>query len=389
MDRINQIKLSHDSFISLHAQLRTQVRQLILSGRWAPGGAVPSENQLARNLNISRTTVRLAMQQLELEGLIARVPGKGTFVANRGGTDAGNRLIAFVTSGFHDAEALDLLKGAELEARANGYGIVFSQVRHSRDEVPALKRLQEDGTAGALLWPNLDESVPAQRRIDAHQQITMPVVFIDRDVPGVEHDFVTSDNVAGARALMLHLLELGHQRIVYLSHPLMNIRPVAERYTAYQDVLREAGLTPEAPWLIGQEGRETIGHQALRASLDNNSLEFQQIKDHILNAPVRPTAIVAVNDYVAVLAMRVLKFLNIKVPETVSLTGFDDTDLAVHLETPLTTVAQDHTAISRVAARVLIDRLQGDTQPPRTEVVPVGLRLRSSTTVPVHVTGEA
>jgi len=61
LDRINQIKLSHDSFVSLHVQLRTQVRQLILSGRWAPGGAVPSENQLSRTLNISRTTVRLAL----------------------------------------------------------------------------------------------------------------------------------------------------------------------------------------------------------------------------------------------------------------------------------------------------------------------------------------
>lgn len=388
MDRINQIKLSHDSFISLHVQLRTQMRQLILSGRWAPGGAVPSENQLAKNLNISRTTVRLALQQLELEGLIARVPGKGTFVAHRSG-DAGNHLIAFVTCGFDDAEALDLLKGAELEARANGYGIVFSHVRNTRDEIPVLKRLQEDGTAGALLWPNLDESMAAQRRLDGYQQIQLPLVLIDRDIPGLERDYVTSDNIAGARALMLHLIELGHQRIVFLCHPLMTLRPVADRYRAYQDVMQEAGLTPEAPWLIGQEGRETVGHQALRASLDSNSLEFQQIKDHILNTPVRPTAIVAVNDYVAVLAMRVLKFLNIKVPETVSITGFDDIDLAVHLETPLTTVAQDHSAISRLAARVLIDRLQGDTQPARMEVVPVGLRLRSSTTVPVRVQGEA
>ncbi|HRE25144.1 MAG TPA: GntR family transcriptional regulator [Anaerolineales bacterium] len=389
MDRINQIKLSHDSFVSLHVQLRTQVRQLILSGRWAPGGAVPSENQLSRTLNISRTTVRLALQQLELEGLIARVPGKGTFVADRGGGDAGTRLLAFVTCGFDDAEALDLLKGAELEARANGYGIVFSHVRHSRDEAAVIKRLQEDGTAGALLWPNLDEGQSAQRRVDAFQQITMPLVFIDRDIPGVERDLITSDNIAGARALMFHLVELGHRHIVYLSHPMMSIRPVAERYNAYRDVMREAGLTPVEPWLIGHEGRETVGHQALRASLDSNSLEFQQLKDHVLNASTRPTAIVAVNDYTAVLAMRVLKFLNIRVPESMSITGFDDIDLAVHLETPLTTVAQDHSAISRLATRVLIDRLQGDTQPARTEVVPVGLRLRSSTTVPVQVTGGA
>lgn len=388
MDRINQIKLSHDSFISLHVQLRTQMRQLILSGRWAPGGSVPSENQLARNLNISRTTVRLALQQLELEGLIARIPGKGTFVANRSG-DAANRLIAFVTCGFDDAEALDLLKGAELEARANGYGIVFSHIRHSRDEVQVLKRLQDDGTAGALLWPSLDESISAQRRIDGYRQIQMPIVLIDRSIEGLEHDFVTSDNVAGMRTLVQHLVELGHERIVFLSHPLMTIGPVAERYKAYEDVLVESGLTPQAPWLIGQDGRETVGHQALRASLDSNSLEFQQLKDHILNAPARPTAIVALNDYIAVLAMRVLKFLNIKVPEAVSITGFDDIDLAVHLETPLTTVSQDHSAISRQATRLLIDRLQGDTQPPRTEVVPVGLRLRSSTAMPMRVSGEA
>jgi DNA-binding GntR family transcriptional regulator len=79
-NKLVAIKLEHNSYISLHIQLHNQLRQLIISGRWHYGEKIPSEAQLAKHLKISRSTIRLALQRAEVEGLIKRTAGRGTFI---------------------------------------------------------------------------------------------------------------------------------------------------------------------------------------------------------------------------------------------------------------------------------------------------------------------
>jgi len=155
--------------------------------------------------------------------------------------------------------------------------------------------------------------------------------------------------------------------------------PVMERYRAYYDVLQDNSLTPTAPWLIGEPGNEISASYALRSSVDSKSRELQQIKNYMLGARPRPTAIFATNDYLAVLATRAMKLLNLSIPDAISVAGFDDIDLAAHLDVPLTTVAQDRFALGKRAAQLLIERLEGYSAPMTCEIIPTGLRIRSST----------
>jgi DNA-binding LacI/PurR family transcriptional regulator len=157
---------------------------------------------------------------------------------------------------------------------------------------------------------------------------------------------------------------------------------VTERYRAYCDVLQTAGLTLPEPWLIGQPGKEIGALYALRSSVDSKSPELLQIKEHVLQADPRPTAIFAVNDYLAILAMRAMKLLGLCVPDAISVAGFDDVDLAMHLEVPLTTVAQDPFTIGKRAAQRLIDRLEGYAGPTECLIIPTHLRVRGSTAPP-------
>ncbi|HEX2618819.1 MAG TPA: GntR family transcriptional regulator [Phototrophicaceae bacterium] len=380
---VNDIQLYHNSFVSLHVQLHHQVQQLILSGRWMYGTRLPSENQLTSHLKISRSTVRLALQQIEIEGLIERIPGKGTFVAYQ--PSQGNRaqLIAFVTSDFNDAKALNLLNGAEDEMKTSGYRIMFSNAQNYREEIELLTRFQAENVAGVLIWPNSDygNGEIREQHIKNYQSVQLPLVFLDRNIERVDSDCVTSDNYGGASALMQHLVELGHQHIAFVVHSKLDLMPVMERYRAYQEVMWKAGLTPVDPWIIGDGNGEINGNHALRSSTDHNSLELQQIKNYLLNAPHRPTAIFAINDFLAILTMRVMKFLGIKVPDEISIAGFDDIDLASHLEIPLTTVAQHPFEIGKRAARRLIDRLEGYNGPTSCEIISTQLRVRSSTSL--------
>lgn len=385
MNKVTDILVSADSVISLHVQLHNQLRQLILSGRWANGTRIPSESQLAEHLKLSRTTVRLALQQAEIEGLIERIAGRGTFVAYVSNKERVSRLIAFVTSGFEAENQLLLLNGIENEVRARGYQIIFSKAKNHQEEISVLKEVKEENVVGILLWPNPHS--PRLRRQNAinYQQIQLPIVVMDRTVYGFECDCVTSDNFGGAQALMQHLVELGHRDIVFLTHHEIDLLPVLERYRAYREVLEQAGLVPVDPWRIGKPGTEIGAGYTLRVSLDAKSPELQHIKEYMLNAEPHPTAIFALNDYLAVLALRAMKQLNLRVPELVSIAGFDDTDLAMHLEVPLTTVAQDSFMIGKRAAQLLIDRIEGYSGPVGREYIPTQLRIRSSTSVPVRV----
>ncbi len=379
MNQVTDISLAEDSFISLHAQLHNQLRQLIHSGRWPNESRIPSENELTSHLNISRSTVRLALQQTELEGLIERIAGRGTFVAFTPTKDRSSRLIAFVTGGIDAENHLLMLNGAEQEVRAHGYQIVFSTAKNQDEELEILERVNKDNIVGVLLWANAKSAQAPGANLKRYSQIPVPIVLMDRKISGFDCDCVTSDNYGGAKAMMHHLVDLGHKYIVFLSHEIMGLFPIMERYRAYCEVMGEAGLPTAEPWIIGQPNIEISASYALRSSVDKKSLELQQIREYMLNAQPRPTAIFALNDWLAVLALQAMKQLELKVPEAISIAGFDDIDLALHLEVPLTTVAQNPFAIGKKAALILLDRLMTNPTTSQLDIIPTELRIRSST----------
>jgi len=379
MNKVTDISLADDSFISLHVQLHNQLRHLIHSGRWLNATRIPSENELTSHLNISRSTVRLALQQAELEGLIERIAGRGTFVSYMPTKDRKSRLIGFVTGGIDAENHLLMLNGAEQEVRAHGYQLVFKTAKNQEEELRILDCVEQDSITGVLMWANANSAQAANSNLARYQQIPIPVVLMDRKIAGFNTDCVTSDNYGGGRALMRHLIDLGHKRIVFMTHDIMEIFPVMERYRAYCDVMEEVGLPPLEPWIMGRHNTEISASNALQSSLDPKSLEIQQIKHYMSTVETRPTAIFALNDWLALLAMRAMKQLDIKVPDALSIAGFDDIDLAVHLEVPLTTVAQDPFQIGKRAAQVLLDRLENNTHRARLDIIPTELRIRSST----------
>src|SRR5215813_5917944 len=208
MNKVSDIVLLHNSFVSLHVQLHNQLRQLILSERWPSGSRIPSENQLTNSLNVSRSTVRLGLQQAELEGLIERHPGKGTFVADLSRRESQSQFIAFVACGFDSETQLLLLNGAEEEVRANGYRMIFCNAKSRQEEIDTLMRLKDEDVVGVLLWPNANAAHSQQQNALIYQQVHLPIVFMDRQIYGFDSDCVTSDNYSGAQMLMEHLAEL-------------------------------------------------------------------------------------------------------------------------------------------------------------------------------------
>jgi LacI family transcriptional regulator len=216
---------------------------------------------------------------------------------------------------------------------------------------------------GILMVYNEERETRAQ-----HTNAPVPVVFLDRAVAGAPS--VTTDNHLGGTLAAEHLLSLGHKRTALLcGEPI--IRNVADRIAGFRGALAHHGLTVLPAHVL--EGLQ--------------DLELGSRVGELFAHRPYPTAIFATNDIVAIGAWCELIRRGFRVPENVSLVGFDDIQMSRFLVPPLTTVAQLATQIGRQAVELLIDLVDRKDQPTNTPAAIVSvaptLKVRSSTAAPM------
>ena len=189
--------------------------------------------------------------------------------------------------------------------------------------------------------------------LDKVDRETLPFVFIDRVCEGVLADAIVVDNRDGAYKAVSHLLELGHRRIGLIAGKSDTLTG-RERLRGYEEAYRAAGITVDQALVV--DGNFTIegGYQATKALLE--------IED-------RPTAIFAANNSMTIGCLRALTEAQVKVPEDVSVIGFDDSEWAEFFVPPLTVVRQPTYSMGTLAAEILFQRLTGTAPPEWQEVV--------------------
>ncbi|OLE72038.1 MAG: LacI family transcriptional regulator [Chloroflexi bacterium] len=191
-----------------------------------------------------------------------------------------------------------------------------------------------------------------------------PVVFVDRPPSFLDADAVVTDNAAGIRGAVRHLVEQGHRRIAYLGD-MRSIATAAERHQGYVEELAE----------------QKIGVDATLVRLDLRGIEkAEAAAREVLARPQRPTAIIAGQNLITIGAFRALRALDLH--RRVALVGFDDFLLADLLEPGITVIAQDPAAIGRTAAAVLFRRLDGDRSPSQVHTVRTRMITRGSGEIP-------
>lgn len=187
-------------------------------------------------------------------------------------------------------------------------------------------------------------------------------VFVDRPPGLIEADTVLSDNFAGARDGVAHLIAHGHRRIGFIGDQ-PRIHTTAERLRGFRAAMEAAGLpVPDARVAPGPTDAARVAAAA----------------EAMLSGPEPVTALFAGNNRVTATAVRVLAALD----RRVALIGFDDLELADLLDPPVTVVAQDATLLGRKAAELLFRRLAGAGEPPRTFQLPTRLIARGSGELP-------
>lgn len=191
-----------------------------------------------------------------------------------------------------------------------------------------------------------------------------PVVFVDELIAGLDVPFVGSDNRRGARAVAEHVLDRGHRRLAVIGGPAA-LWTAEQRLAGYREALAGAGLDPDSVPVVLGDYRQESGYRLSLALLTDGPGQ-------------RPTALLCANDLMAIGALQYCREAGIRVPEELSVVGFDDIPVAPLLSPPLTTVRQPAREMGRQATELLLSRLQAPSPALERTLLPVELRVRES-----------
>jgi LacI family transcriptional regulator len=297
-----------------------------------------------------RVAVRGAMEELGYQpNLVARSLRRGrTHTIGMVAPDSSNPYFA------------EIAHAVEAAAFAQGYSVILCNTQ--------MDMAREAFYANVLLEKRVDGIIfvaagDSAQQIRALQQRRQPIVLVDRDVQGVAADAVTMDNTRGARQAVEHLLALGHRRIACISGP-SAVTPSSRRIGGYTEALSAAGLPVDAELIVRGDFQFESG---------------LRLADQLLDHPQPPTAIFASNDLMAVGVIHAVLRRRLRVPEDISVVGFDDIRLAAYINPALTTVAQPKELLGQTATRLLLERIDNPDWPPRVVTLETALVVRQST----------
>jgi LacI family transcriptional regulator len=254
-----------------------------------------------------------------------------------------------------------------LKQRVGGAGfdlLLFASERPGGGYGPHdyLKRARHHNVDGCALI-GLDPDDDEVRRLVRGE---IPCVAIDMQLEGPRTEVVMSDNEAGAMMAVQHLYDLGHRRIATVTG-MIDSRPGVDRLRGYRTAIQKVGLAYRDEYVrYGDFYAESAREQTTQ----------------LLALDEPPTAIFAAADMMAIGAIRAAAEVGVRVPEELSIVGFDDIQLAPHVNPPLTTLRQDKLGLGAAAGDALVARIAGDSDRPSLRTLPVELVVRGSTAAP-------
>ena len=326
-------------------------------------------HDVARQVNLSIATVSRALNRPEsvaeptrqrvLEAV--RLSGYRPDAIGRSLREGRSRSIGLIVSDIRNPFYASITKAVEDIAQARGYGVLICNAdeRPERAE-QALRFLASHQVSGVIHVPTGENAVTL-RELEARG---VPIVDLDR-VSGLQNaGAVLVDNRHGAQLATEHLISLGHVRIATIAGP-RHLTTGQERLEGFQQALEAAGLPLPRRYVEIGDFREASGTRAAR---------------RLFALPRPPTALFVANNEMMAGALGAVLESGRRIPEELSLVGFDDARWAQYMHPPLTVVAQPIAAMGALATEQLFARLEG--RPSAVHVLKTSLIVRASTAPP-------
>ncbi|MFQ6067726.1 MAG: LacI family DNA-binding transcriptional regulator [bacterium] len=233
-----------------------------------------------------------------------------------------------------------VVKGIQDGAREAGYSIVlYNTEENSGFEQEAIDLLLSLRVAGLLITPTLKKP----DYILKLKQLRIPFILLDRHFEEIATNYVITDNMTGGFIATQRLIDRGHQKIAFINGSYQNSTAKA-RFRGYQKALEENKIVFNDSLVDWGNVNMEDGYNAMR---------------RILAKERPPLGVLSYCDYVAMGAGKAVRDKNLRIPEDVSLVGYDDIDFARYLDVPLTTVCQPKDDLGKKGVEILIDIIEG------------------------------
>jgi GntR family transcriptional regulator of arabinose operon len=350
-----------------YKRILDELRTSISTGEHAEGARLPSENELGERFKVSRLTVQRAIKELQIEGLVTRRAGSGTYVSSH--KRVHGHLFGLIIPGLGETEIFEpICNGICKAGRAGNDALLWGDTSKSLDgraeQARQLCRTFIERRVSGVFFapiegiPNKDAVNTAMAEMIARAGIQL--VLLDRDIcPYPERsrfDLVGIDNPRAGYRMGRHLMAQGALRPAFLALP--DSAPTVE---ARLRGFREALAT-------------TKGSPDLVAWCDPSNVK---IVAKFLNE-MKPDAVLCANDVTAVQLMRTLDTLGIHVPDQIRVVAIDDVRYANHLRVPLTTLRQPCQEIGEMAFLTMLSRIAQPNLPAREILLECTLVVRQS-----------
>lgn len=361
----------------IYRQISGQLRQDIQDLKYPPLSRLPSMDVLADRYQVNKITIRKALSELRVEGLVYSVPAQGTFVSDPNAIQSVRKKPQLLTigllghvlmkSGFGPYH-LEIISGIQAELSRNNSSLVIlpaGEVHRQEDYLALVRQAHLDAVIYLGQIPK-----PVLQHLIRHGP---PAVVADLSTPLLNADVLYFDNRAGASAAAAHLAELGHRHIGILTGPADQVACL-EREEAAMAVWAAKGIPVTAIRKLHGDFTRESGRKAA---------------EQLLKSGAMPSAIFALNDEMAIGLMEAFRAdARYRVPQDISIIGFDDIFWAASCVPALTTVRVDKGLLGRVAVQRILDRIQEPSLAATATQVEPQLVLRSSTSQgPASLTG--
>lgn len=244
---------------------------------------------------------------------------------------------------------------------SSGYSVMLCNSAYDFEkELKYIRTLRSKRIDGLIIIPTTTEPGHINQLVENK----MPVVVLDRTVPGVKADMVLVDNFQGTHDAAMHLIKLGHKRIGYIDRP-FDLPHSLDRVRGYSKALEDKGIKLQKDLIVKSGFSYEDGAKAMQI---------------LLKQKLVPTAVIAFNDITAIGAIWAIKNQGLRVPEDISIIGFDDIPQSSYTVPRLTTVHFPKYKMAEAASKLLMEKMGGSISEKGTEVVlPLRLIIRKST----------
>jgi len=355
---IKPVALDGKPSLPRYERLKQIMLEQIRTGTLKPGDRIATEVELCKTYRWSRLTISRALNELEIEGVLTRIQGSGTYVTNPAEQNKKNINIMVCDAPLSPENEYNgqIFYGIRDIAAENRLDVLY----YKQTRIPDPKVISDTGVDGVLLYaPNMDD-LPAILKL---QEAGKPIVAMAMHSRIKTIASVSSGNYEGLRKTVKHLVGLGHRRIAMVTHGLAS-SDVQERILGFQNEMHESGIDMNPAWML----------------LSNQPIPNNVLESWFDSLDPRPTAYI-----VCMLQAFPLLHLawnrNMNVPADLSIVVTDDSNLFCNCSPTLSAIRQPLYEMGRRSLVKLLEMIKGKDRG-QAETLAMELVLRGSVAPP-------